>query len=176
MILPGEKIALRPMEPAEVVLIHKWANNPDVMPFWDGEEKTIAQVKADWRPHYFSDRNPYSGRCFTILRGNAPIGMICYNKIDRHNRNTEIDMVIGQKENWGLGYGSDALKTLVRYLFDRFELNRIWLGTHKYNTRAIRAYEKVGFKKEGLLREDAWIRDKFVDTVILSLLRKEFDG
>ena len=67
MILQGEKIALRPMEPEEIVLIHEWANNPDVLPFWDGEEKTLAQVKADWNPHYFSDSNSYSGRCFAIL-------------------------------------------------------------------------------------------------------------
>lgn len=178
MIIRGEKIALRPMEPEEVELIHKWANNPDVLPFWYGVEKTLEQIKADWKPHYFSDTDPYSGRCFAILKGKnpvgSPVGMINHNRIDRDNRSVDIDMVIGHPEDWGQGYGTDALKTLARYLFDRFDLNRIWLGTYTYNTRAIRAYEKAGFKKEGVLREDAWVGDKFVDTVVLSLLRKEF--
>jgi RimJ/RimL family protein N-acetyltransferase len=67
MILLGEKVALRPMEPEEVSLIHVWANNPDVLPFWYGEKKTLDQIKGDWKHHYFSDKNPYSGRCFAIL-------------------------------------------------------------------------------------------------------------
>lgn len=168
------------MEPEEVTLIHMWANKPHVMPFWYGEKKTLAQIKEDWKPHYFSDKSPYSGRCFAILKGNTPIGnpigMINHSRIDRDNRSTDIDMVIGQKKDWGQGYGTDALRTFVRYLFDRFELNRIWLGAYTYNKRAIRAYEKAGFKKEGLLREDAWVDGKFVDTVVLSLLRREFLG
>ena len=166
------------MEPQELKLIHVWANNPDVLPFWYGEEKTLEQIKADWRPHYFSDSNPYSGRCFAILKGKnpmgPPIGMINYNRIDRVNRSVDIDMVIGQAKDWGQGFGSDALRTFVRYLFDRFNLNRIWLGTYTYNTRAIMAYKKVGFKQEGVLREDAWVGGKFVDTLVLSLLRREF--
>lgn len=178
MIIQGNKVALRPMEPEEVTLIHVWANDPDVMPFWYGEEKTREQIKADWKRHYFSDNDLYSGRCFAILKGTNPvgnpIGMINYNRIDRDNRSVDIDMIIGQKKDWGQGYGTDALRTFVRYLFDRFDLNRIWLGTYTYNKRAIRAYEKAGFKREGVLREDARIGGKFVDTVVLSLLRREF--
>jgi RimJ/RimL family protein N-acetyltransferase len=100
--------------------------------------------------------------------------MINYNRIDRINRSVDIDMIIGQEKNWGKGYGSDALKTFSRYLFDQFDLNRIWLGSYSYNKRAIRAYEKAGFKREGVFREDAWVGGKFADTVVLSLLRREF--
>jgi len=178
MIIQGEKVALRPMEPEEVTLIHLWANNPDALPFWYGEKKTLEEIKGDWKSHYFSDNNPYTGRCFAILKGKnpvgKPIGMINYNRIDRDNRSVDIDMIIGKAKDWGQGYGSDALKTFARYLFDRFDLNRIWLGSYIYNKRAIRAYEKAGFKKEGLLREDALVGGKFVDTVVLSLLRREF--
>jgi len=166
------------MELEEVTLIHVWANNPDVLPFWYGEKKTLEEIKRDWKSHYFSDNNPYSGRCFAILKGKnpvgKPIGMINHNRIDRDNRSVDIDMIIGQAKDWGQGYGSDALKIFAGYLFERFDLNRIWLGSYIYNKRAIRAYEKAGFKREGVLREDALIGDKFVDTVVLSLLRREF--
>lgn len=178
MIIRGDKIALRPMEPEEVTLIHAWANNSAVIPFWYGEKKTLTQIKTDWKPHYFSDNNPHSGRCFAILKGKnpvgKPIGMINFNRIDRENRSVDIDMVIGHTKDWGQGYGTDALRTFVRYLFESFDLNRIWLGTYNYNKRAIRAYEKAGFKKEGVLREDAWVGCKYVDTVVLSILRREF--
>ena len=174
MIIPGEKVSLRPMKPKEVELIYKWANNPDVMPYWYGKRKSLKQIKDDWRPHYFSDRNPYSGRCFVIVADNKPIGMINYNKIDRENKSADIDIIIGQKENWDKGYGTDALKTFINYLFRKFKLNRIWLGTYVFNLRAVSAYKKAGFKKEGILREDALINGKFIDSFIFSILRKEF--
>jgi RimJ/RimL family protein N-acetyltransferase len=180
-IIQGEKISLRPMKPKEVELIYRWANNPDVMPYWYGRRRTwygrrrtLKQIKDDWKPHYFSDKDPHSGRCFAIEVNDEPIGMVNYNKIDRENKSVDMDIMIGQKEQWDKGYGTDALKTFCGFLFIKFKLNRIWLGAYIYNVRAIRAYEKAGFKKEGILREEALINGKFVDSVLLSILRKEF--
>jgi RimJ/RimL family protein N-acetyltransferase len=173
-IIQGEKISLRPMRPKEVELIHRWANNPDVMPYWYGKRRTLKQIKDDWKPHYFSDKDSYTGRCFAIEVKDEPIGMVNYNKIDRDNKSVDMDIIIGQKGDWDKGYGTDALRTFCGYLFREFKLNRIWLGAYIFNVRAIRAYEKAGFKKEGILREEALIRGKFVDSVLLSILRKEF--
>ncbi len=174
MRIKGEKVALRPMKPDEVELIHEWANTPDVMPFWYGKKKSLEQIKEDWKPDYFSDEDPFSGRCFAIELNKKPIGMIIYNRIDRENRSTDIDILIGKKEHWGKGFGVDALRTFIGFLFKTYNLNRIWLATYVYNRRAIRAYEKVGFKKEGILREDALINGKFVDSILFSILRREF--
>jgi len=175
MSLVGEYVSLRPMRPEEVKLIHAWANNPDVLPFWYGRIKSLAEIKSDYAADYFTDDDPYTGRCFAIEKEKIPIGMICYNRIDQDNRNVELDMMLGEKEYWNRGLGSDALRIFIRYLFSNFNLNRIWLGTYAYNQRALRAYEKVGFKREGILREDGFIQGKFVDTVVLSILRREYD-
>jgi RimJ/RimL family protein N-acetyltransferase len=173
-VIRGEKISLRPMKPKEVELIYRWANNPDVMPYWYGKRRTLKQIKGDWKPHYFSDKDPYSGRCFAIEVQDEPIGMVNHNKIDRENKSVDMDIMIGQKEDWNKGYGTDALRTFCGFLFRRFKLNRIWLGAYVFNARAIRVYEKAGFKKEGILREETLINGKFVDSVLLSILRKEF--
>ena len=173
-VIRGGKISLRPMRPKEVELIYRWANNPDVVPYWYGKKRTMKQIKDDWKPHYFSDKDPYSGRCFAIEVNDEPVGMVNYNKIDRDNKSVDMDIMIGQKEYWDKGYGTEALKTFCGFLFSKFNLNRIWLGSYAYNLRAIRAYEKSGFKKEGIMREDALINGKFVDSVLLSILRKEF--
>ena len=169
-------MSLRPMRPDEVELIHSWVNNPDILPYWEGKVKTLEEIQAHYTSEYFTDDDPYAGRCFTIEKENTPIGMICYNRIDREHRNVEFDMLIGDKKYWNQGLGSDALRAFVWYLLSSFPLNRIWLGTYSYNQRALRAYEKVGFKREGVLREDAYIDGKFVDTVVLSLLRKEYES
>ncbi len=173
MRVKGDEVVLRPMKPEEVDLIHEWANNPDVMPFWYGKKKTFDQIKEDWKPHYFSDEDSYSGRCFAIEVDKKPIGMISHNKIDRDNKSTDIDIVIGKKEHWGKGYGTDALSVFISFLFETFNLNRIWLAAYVYNRRAIKAYQKVGFKKEGILREDALIDGEFVDSVLFAILRKD---
>ena len=158
----------------EVDLIYKWANDPDVLPFWYGRKKTRKKIKEDWNLDYFTDKDPYSGRCFAILLEESPIGMINHNKIDMDNRNTTIDVLIGEKKYWNKGFGTDALRTFVKYLFEKFELNRIWLGTYAFNDRAVKAYRKAGFKQEGIFREDAYIDGKYVDTIIFAVLRKEF--
>ena len=56
----------------------------------------------------------------------------------------------------------------------KLDVNKIWIEARANNTRAIRAYEKVGFKKEGLLREENYFEKKFVDCVRFGILRKEF--
>ena len=176
MVVKGDKVILRPMKPRDVGLIHKWANNPDVMPFWYGRKKSLKEIKDDWKPQYFSSSNPNSGRCFAIEVDNKTIGMVNYNKIDRDNRNVTIDIVIGEKDNWNRGYGTDVLRTFLKYLFEEFKLHRVWLGTYMFNKRAIRVYENVGFRREGLLREDALIGNKYEDTVILGVLKDEFES
>ena len=174
LLLKGKKVVLRPMRSKEVDLIHKWANNPENIPFWYGKRKTLQQVKADWKPHYFSDKDSYSGRCFAILKDDEAIGMINYNQIDKDNRNTDIDIIIGHRKNWNKGYGTDAVVTLAGYLFKHFRLHRISLGVYIHNPRAIQSYKKAGFKQEGIMREEALVQGKFVDTVWMGLLRPEF--
>jgi RimJ/RimL family protein N-acetyltransferase len=147
-ILKGNKIVLRPMKPDEVRLIHKWANNPDVMPLWYGKKKTLKEIKDDWKPRYFSDKDPESGRCFVIELNCEPIGMINFNKINTKKNKVEIDIIIGAKNNWNKGYGTDALITLENYLFKNFNIQQIWVATDAKNERAIRAYKKAGFKIE----------------------------
>ena len=95
--------------------------------------------------------------------------MISHDKIDKDHKNTEIDILLDTEE-CDKGYGTDALRALIGYLFKKLTLHRVWLGTYEHNKRAIRAYEKVGFKKEGLMREDAFICGKYVNTIILSIL------
>jgi len=173
--IPGDKVILIPMKRKDVRLIHKWANQPEVIPLWNGRQKTLKETKDDWRPHYFSDRDPYSGRCFVIVLDGSPIGMIVHNRIDKDNRSTDIDIIIGPTTLWDKGLGTDALKTFLSYLFKRFRLNRIWLATYSHNKRAIRAYKKTGFKEEGCLREDAFIEGRYVDSLLFSILRSEWE-
>ena len=186
----GLKTSLRPMRPDEAALFHAWATDPEVEPFWGGRGhyKGFEDFLHHWLPHYFDGSQPHLGRCFTIedlpaeVRGlpaegradSRPIGMITYNRVDVANRSTEIDVVIGGAAYRDRGYGTDAIRAFVGFLFDDVGLHRVWLGTNDYNVRAQRAYEKAGFRREGVMRRSDCVDGRWVDVIIYGILADEF--
>src|SRR5206468_7752591 len=77
-------------------------------------------------------------------------------------------------QHWGKGYGTEATRLMVQYAFDTLNLNRVWLHVLEYNERGIRCYEKVGFKKEGLLRQEHFRDGRYWDTHLVAILRDEW--
>jgi len=82
-----------------------------------------------------------------------------------------------EKDYLGKDYGTDAMRTLLRYLFGEMKLHRVELNTWSENKRAIRCYEKCGSHLEGTLRESVFcIRDgKYYDGLIFGILDREFE-
>jgi len=169
MMIRGEKIDLRPMKPDEVPIFYKWAIESG---YWYSKDRkpSLDEFRADWKAYYFDGSAPEKGRCFMIEVNNVAIGVVAYNDIHYVHKRVELDIVIGNEEDCGKGYGTDALKTLVRYLFDKFDLNRIWIVARANNPRSIRAYEKAGFIQEGVHREEDYFNGEFVDCVYYSIV------
>lgn len=164
------------MRPSEVKLLCQWLKDPEVNKYWYGRDKkmSVKKLKKDWKYHYFVDRWPERGRLFTIRVGKKTIGIIAYNKIDKNNRKTEIDILIGNKAYWNRGYGSDALKTFIPWLFKKFKLHKVWICARANNPRAIKTYKKIGFVQEGILRKEDFHEGKFIDAVLFSILENEY--
>ena len=172
----GHKTRLRPMRPDEAPLFYAWATDPEVQPFWGERDHydSFDGFLRHWQPHYFDGSQPHLGRCFTIQAVGRPIGMIAYNRVDTVNRSTEIDIVIGDPAHRDRGYGTDAIRAFLAFLFDTVGLHRVWLGTSDFNVRAQRAYEKCGFRREGVTRQSSWVDGRWVDDVIYGILEHEF--
>jgi RimJ/RimL family protein N-acetyltransferase len=81
---------------------------------------------------------------------------------------------IGEREFWGDGYGTDAMRLMLRLAFGELNLRRVTLGVYAYNPRAIRSYEKAGFRREGLIRSDCLRDGQRWDTVFMGILRDEW--
>ena len=64
---------------------------------------------------------------------------------------------------------------MTGYAFETLNLNRVWLHVYEYNERGIRAYEKVGFKREGVLRQDRYHAGRYWDTITMAILREEWE-
>ncbi|MBI3800044.1 MAG: GNAT family N-acetyltransferase, partial [Deltaproteobacteria bacterium] len=81
---------------------------------------------------------------------------------------------IGEKSEWSKGYGTEATALITGYAFETLNLNRVGLQVYEDNERGIKAYERVGFKREGLLRQMMYREGRYWHTITMSMLREEW--
>jgi RimJ/RimL family protein N-acetyltransferase len=87
-----------------------------------------------------------------------------------------VGLGIGEREFWSKGYGTDMMKLCLQYAFSELCVARVSLGLHEYNPRALRSYEKCGFRLEGRTRKDGMREGKRHDTLWMGILREEWLG
>ncbi|HEU4964392.1 MAG TPA: GNAT family protein [Bacilli bacterium] len=102
------------------------------------------------------------------------IGTISFREMDMIARHATIGMLIGDRNYWGRGLGTEIVRQFVRLLFTRFNMNRINIDTFADNVRAIRCYEKVGFVVEGRRPQKMWTMNGLRDQVLMGLLREDW--
>jgi RimJ/RimL family protein N-acetyltransferase len=172
-MLEGEKVILRTIKKDDIDHWMRWYNDADVLKYfppgvmygvtWEGEEE-----------FYNNARKSPDSKVYTIMTVEGKvIGIIALNNINREWRNAAIGITIGEKDKWGKGYGADAMRVLVKFAFERMNLHRIYLHVSGLNQGGVKCYEKIGFKSEGVLREDRYLDGKYHDTLVMGILRGE---
>lgn len=106
--------------------------------------------------------------------GDEVIGDIALQDIDSINRNASLRIAIDSDQHMGKGYGPEALRLLLEYAFGILNLHRIELQVFAYNERAIKAYEKVGFIREGVQRDALYYNHEYHDSIMMSILEHEY--
>jgi RimJ/RimL family protein N-acetyltransferase len=104
------------------------------------------------------------------------VGGTGLDQIDYRSRHARFGIFIGDKAEWDKGFGSEATRLMVRHAFMTLNLNRVWLHVFEYNQRGIHTYEKLGFKREGVLRQEHFHEGRYWDTIAMGLLRQEYEG
>jgi RimJ/RimL family protein N-acetyltransferase len=173
-MLHGERITLRPFKSSDLPVMRDWFRDPDTARTW-GRVPMVADdaFEADLAGRFRTfDRSGY----FAIEdeRGEL-VGRIDYERLDPVDRTAELMIMLGNPASRGHGLGGDALRTLIRHLFIDRQVERVWLTVLAWNSAAIRAYEKVGFVREGVRREDVWIDGAWHSQLVMGLLRYEFE-
>ena len=112
---------------------------------------------------------------FSVWSGSRFIGTTGLYSIHPIAHSAELRILIGDKNYWGQGIGTECTKLLVDYGFSRLNLNMIWLGVNTENKPAIRVYEKSGFVHEGILRQVQYRNGRYYDALRLSILREEWE-
>jgi len=103
------------------------------------------------------------------------IGFVGLFGIHWHFGDAWVGIGIGERGYWGQGYGTDAMRLLLRYAFRELNLHRVTLGVFAYNPRAIRSYEKAGFRVEGRQRKALHRDGARSDILLMGVLREEWE-
>ena len=171
--LIGKKIYLRAPEQIDENIIALSENHPDpreslynaLATSIDQQRNKIQKLKSD--PHSIA---------FSIcsIDPDEPVGLTYFTRIDWVGRMATFYIAIAEKENWSKGYGSEATQMMVDYAFGTLNLNRIQLHVSVENERAVKVYEKIGFKNEGRLRQAMYFDGKYHDFYLMAVLREDW--
>jgi len=172
--LEGAAVRLRAVEESDLPLLVRWMNDPEVR-HWlhhsDRPDATVESVRG--RFGLTEERFPNLAWLIETLEG-RPVGHLGLLQVDPHHKRAELAISIGEKECWSRGYGTDAIRTVLRHGFEDLGLRRIDLHTDADNARGIRCYEKCGFVREGVMRERRVRYGKPLDMVLMAVLRDEW--
>lgn len=172
----GEKVKLRAYKSEDALLAWKYMNDFEVKKYLTpGIPFPMSyQEELNWVNSNGKESNGKYNFAIEKLDDCKYIGGCGINNMDWKNRIATIGIFIGDKNFWNQGYGSDALRVLLRLAFEEMNLNKVKLNVYDFNKRAIRCYEKCGFKKDGILRQEVFREGKYHDEVIMSILREEY--
>jgi len=171
--LVGERVYLRPIEPEDLPFIRQWANDPEVRRL-TGEALPMSKAGADEFLERVRQDKERVWFVVVLKENDRVIGEAGLLRMFHPWRNTDLSIIIGDKEAWGKGYGTQAILLLLDYAFGYLGFHRVSVGVVGFNERALRFYEKVGFKREGIQRDGYYYDHAFHDFVMMSILEDEF--
>lgn len=173
MILQGSKVNVRSLVREDIINIVKWKTDPEIADLVRGGP---IHTNLEIENRRFDRHNDGSDtlRLLIETKQKKAIGFISLGEIDKENKKAELGMLIGEKAFWNRGYGTNALITLLDYLFTKQDFNRIGLEVFDYNLRAKKVYEKIGFKVEGVQRQGLYRANNFHDIYNMGILKKDF--
>ena len=174
-MLRGEHVWLRPMEPGDVIEDSQFAGDAEVGHFL-GVKTPMSRAAAERLATEMLSQAGQTGYPYSIclLGEQRPIGTIFLRNVDKLNGSGVVGIFISDRRYLGKGHGTDALNTLVDFGFGELRLERIELEVFDYNLRAMRSYEKAGFRTDAVLRKARFHRGSFHDVNLMSILRDDW--
>jgi len=172
--MPKAQVRLRPIAEADLPDYVKWLNDPEVTEFTAMESGDITlEGEREWFQRVSDPESRI--RNWAIEVDGRHIGN-CALHLDASKQTAGFGIIIGDKTQWGKGYGTTALREVLRIGFEEMGLHRIHLEAFAGNARGIRCYEKCGFRREGLHRKARFKRGEWRDAVSMAILREEWEA
>jgi len=171
--LTGDRVTLRPLDKEDLIHVRKWSNDPEIRRL-TGEVKPMTDQAAE---DFYRRTLDHNDRVWFIIELNEngdPIGEAGLLRMFPAWRTTDLSIIIGERDAWGKGYGTEAIMLLLDYAFGALNFHRVALGVVGFNERALRFYERVGFRRGGVQRDGYYSGHQYHDFVMMSILEDEF--
>ncbi len=175
----NDKVRLRAVEREDLDNYARWFSDTEVQRTLHVYAPQSREAEQQWLEGAMMGKSG-GDYVFAIEAIDGPeplhIGTCAAHKPDWRNASCEIGIAIGAKEHWGKGYGPAAFALLLEFCFGELNLHRVWLRVYDFNQRGIKAYQKLGFKEEGRLREAFYREGAYHDVIFMSLLKREWQA
>lgn len=179
IFLEGKNIFLSPLSKEDILNDYAgWLNNQETTLFMgSGRFPLTIDALKGYIDSYNSSKDGMLLGIFLkkTSRHTKHIGNITLHQIDWRNRHAEIGILIGDNKSQGKGRATEAICLISEHAFNKLNLRRICTGMVKGNEGSRRAFEKAGFKVEGMLREHFYLNGKYLDCYRMGLLKSEFN-
>lgn len=179
--LIGERIYLRAIEESDFPNYFDWLNSQETLKYQQHGlyPNSLQNMKA-----YFDSMTPgsinntykenfYLAIC--LKENDLHIGNISFKVMSAAFRYSELSIMFGNAEHRGQGYGTEAILLMSDHAFRKVNVNRIQAGMVKENVTCVKAFEKAGFKHEGVMRELYYCDGKYQDCCIMSKLKRDWE-
>jgi RimJ/RimL family protein N-acetyltransferase len=172
--LRGERVYLRPLEPEDAEIIHRWYEDTRLQTLMGDLPLSLAARRQRYEDAVKSDGSDAFRFVICLLEDDRAIGRTDLFALDRTNGSCSFGIALGEPATWGDGLGTDAVDAVVDFAFGQLRMERVWLGTADDNPRAHAAYRKAGFSLEGRLRRAYYQDGRWIDELRMAILRDEW--
>jgi RimJ/RimL family protein N-acetyltransferase len=171
----GERVRLRGIEREDIATFLRWFNDPEVRQYLLMYAPMSKTQEERWFESALDHKDDFLFAIEVHVEDKwVHIGNVGLHRIDWKNRTAVLGIALGEKDYWGKDYGTDSVGTMLKFGFETLNLHRIELEVFAFNPRALRCYEKVGFKKEGTRRRVHFHEGQYHDAYYMGILQEEF--
>lgn len=172
VFLSGKITNLRPAQKSDIPHLTRWINDPEVRVFLANTTPHTEKLEEGWYESLGKDDKNIV--LIIETKDGTPIGVMGLHRIDWKHGIATTGALIGEKEYWSKGYGTDAKMILLDYAFNTLGLRKICSNVTAYNERSLRYSLHCGYKIEGRLRKEIFRKGKFWDKINLGVFRDEW--
>lgn len=166
------KVTIRKFERSDIKKKVEWINNSENNQFLHYDIPLSVEKTERWFDSHIGDDTRYDA---VIEADGVPVGTIGLLSIDRKNSKAEYYIAMGEAAYKGKGVAKDASRLILSFGFEELGLNRIYLFTEAGNTSAQKLFERLGFVREGVIRQDIRSHGRYVDRIAYGFLREDWN-
>jgi RimJ/RimL family protein N-acetyltransferase len=175
-MLKGKQLKLGPLREKDIEILAKWYEDAAFLRYYDynaAVPKTKEQLAGIYKNGGSDKFIPFAVR---KIDNDELIGLIEIDNISYNNRFAWLSIGLGEETERGRGFGFESMSLAIEFAFDELNLERLQLNVISYNKAAVKLYEKLGFKKEGVYRELVLRDGVRSDLYLYGLLKREWKG